>query len=117
MGRQKQDGRGRLGGRKKGTPNKMTGELKDWISDVLDNNRRQFEEDLKMLLPFERVRVLSSMFGYVIPKQQSLTIQQLIDKDTQSLINFFKEAPDDAIDQIAAKVLELQEKNKTQGGK
>lgn len=112
MGRQKQDGRGRLGGRKKGTPNKITGDLKEWVSDLLNTNRRQFEEDLKELLPVERVKILSGMFNYVIPKQQSLSIDEQIDNETKVLTRLLSEAPEEAIDKIAERVLALQELNK-----
>ena len=112
MGRQKQDGRGRLGGRKKGTPNKVNGDLKEWVSDLLNNNRRQFEEDLRELLPTERVKLLSGLFNYVIPKQQSLSIEEQIDNETKVLTRFLSEAPEEAINKIAERVLVLQELNK-----
>ena len=112
MGRKAQDGRGRLGGRKKGTPNKITGDLKSWVNDLLDNNRRQFETDLKDLLPMERVKILSGMFNYVIPKQSSISIEEQIETETQILTRFLSEAPDEAIDKIAERVLALQELNK-----
>lgn len=114
MGRKAQDGRGRLGGRKKGTPNKITGDLKSWVNDLLDNNRRQFEQDLRELLPTERVKILSGLFNYVIPKQSSISIEEQIETETQILTRFLNEAPDEAIDKIAERVLALQELNKQQ---
>lgn len=112
MGRKAQDGRGRLGGRKKGTPNKITGDLKSWVSDLLNNNRRQFEEDLRELLPTERVKILSGLFNYVIPKQSSISIEEQVEAETQVLTRLLNEAPDEAIDKIAERVLALQELNK-----
>lgn len=103
-----------MGGRKKGTPNKITGDLKSWVSDLLNGNRRQFEEDLRSLLPIERVRVLSGMFNYVIPRQQAISIDEQIETETQVLTKFLNEAPDEAIDKIAERVLALQELNKQQ---
>lgn len=46
MARLKNDGRGRLGGRVKGTPNKVTGTLKGWITDLINSNRLQAENTL-----------------------------------------------------------------------
>lgn len=112
MGRKKQDGRGRLGGRQKGTPNKITRDLKQWVSDVLNNNREKFEEDLRELLPFERVKVLSSMFNYFLPKQQSISIEEQIETETKVLTKFLSEAPEEAIDKIAERVIALQELNR-----
>ena len=68
MGRKKDDGKGRLGGRAKGTPNKISGTVKEWLQAVIDNNREQFEDDLKSLEPNERIKVISNLFQYVVPK-------------------------------------------------
>ena len=111
MARQKNDGRGRLGGRKKGTPNKSSSELKTWLSGVLSDNRSQFEKDLKTLLPEERVRILSGLFVYVMPKQASLSVEEQISNETEALSRFLKEAPDEAIEAISQRVLELQKLN------
>lgn len=68
MGRKKNDGKGRLGGRAKGTPNKISGTVKEWLQAVIDNNREQFEDDLQSLEPNERIKVISNLFQYVVPK-------------------------------------------------
>ncbi len=68
MARKKDDGRGRLGGRTKGTPNKISGTVKEWLQAVIDNNREQFEDDLQSLEPNERIKVISNLFQYVVPK-------------------------------------------------
>lgn len=73
MGRAKNDGYGRLGGRAKGTPNKITAELKEWIAEILDNGREQFTEDLKSLNPADRIKVYLGLMNYVLPKQQSVS--------------------------------------------
>lgn len=112
MARQKNDGRGRLGGRSKGTPNKSTTDLRNWLSGVLNGSRNQFERDLKELLPEERVRVLSGLFNYVIPKQQSLSVEEQISTETEALSRWLESAPQEAIDGIARRVVELQKMNK-----
>lgn len=113
MGRKANDGRGRLGGRAKGTPNKSTSDLKNWLSGVLNDNRNQFEKDLKCLLPEERIKVLSGLFNYVIPKQQTLSIEEQIRNETESLSRWFEQAPDEAIEAISRRVIELQKLNQT----
>ena len=40
-------------GRPKGTPNKITQDMRQWLSTVIDKNRRQIERDLKALEPKE----------------------------------------------------------------
>lgn len=73
MARQKNDGKGRLGGRAKGTPNKVTASVKDWIAQVIDKNRRQMERDIKALEPKERLQMLEKLMSYVVPKQQAMS--------------------------------------------
>lgn len=73
MARQKNDGKGRLGGRVKGTPNKVTASVKDWIAQVIDKNRRQMERDIKALEPKERLQMLEKLMSYVVPKQQAMS--------------------------------------------
>ena len=114
MGRQKNDGRGRLGGRTKGTPNKATTSLKNWLTGILDSNRVQFEKDLKSLLPEERVRLLSGLFAYIIPKQSAISVEEQISNETEALTRFLETAPEDAIEAISRRVLELQEANREQ---
>lgn len=111
MPRKKNDGRGRLGGRSKGTPNKSTSDLRKWLSEVLNENRNQFEKDLKILTPEDRIRTLSGLFNYIIPKQQSLSIEEQIISETESLTRFLREAPEEAIEAIAQRVIELQKAN------
>lgn len=43
MGRKPNDGRGRLGGRAKGTPNKPISPALDWLNSVLDKQRAVIE--------------------------------------------------------------------------
>ena len=73
MGQKK--GISKTGGRKKGTPNKITTDLKTWLSGLLDNNRQQFEKDLKKLEPHQRISVMEKLLSYAIPKMQSVEAQ------------------------------------------
>ena len=81
MGRTKGDGKGRLGGRQKGTPNKVTGDVKEWICDIINKNRKQMEKDLKQLEPLERVKMLEKLMAYVIPKQQAVQANMTGEKE------------------------------------
>lgn len=80
MTRQTNDGRGRLGGRQKGTPNKVTANAKEWLSKLIDKNRRQMERDLKALEPKERLQILERLMQYVVPKQQAVSAKIDFDK-------------------------------------
>lgn len=60
MARQANDGRGRMGGRAKGTGNKP---LNDWVNTFIKRNRAQFEDDFKTLSPQERAAVMATLIA------------------------------------------------------
>ena len=74
-GRKKDDGRGRLGGRTAGTPNKVTGTVKEWIASLIEKNREQMELDLAQLEPKDRLLIFERLMQYVVPKQQAVGIE------------------------------------------
>ena len=45
MGRLANDGRGRLGGRAKGTGNKPLAPLNEWVNGLLNANRKRIEQE------------------------------------------------------------------------
>lgn len=87
MARQKNDGKGRMGGRAKGTPNKVTSELRLWVAKIVKKNRRQIEDDLSVLDPKDRVTLLERLMQYVIPKRNNITadIGDLTDEQLSEL--------------------------------
>ena len=110
----------KTGGRKKGTPNKSTSAVKGYITDVLqaymqptapNSKQPNLQKDLANMLPEERVRAMTQLACYVIPKQQSLSIEEQTQIEADALVQLLETAPDEAIDAIAAKVLELQARN------
>lgn len=74
MPRSKNDGRGRMGGRAKGTPNKSLSSLREWVEQIVNDNRAQVEKDLKSLEPSERIRFIEKLIGYVLPKPTAVGI-------------------------------------------
>lgn len=76
MPRQKNDGRGRLGGRAKGTPNKSTSELRHIIADLWHTYQHsgQFATDLQCLDPAERITVMEKYAQYIAPKMKSVDL-------------------------------------------
>mgnify|MGYP003316069699 CR=1 FL=1 len=67
-------GRTKVGGRKKGTPNKVSSDLRTRIKLFLDNNFEQLEKDISNLQPPERVRFLIKLMEFVVPKQKSMDL-------------------------------------------
>jgi hypothetical protein len=62
----------KTGGREKGTPNKVTTDLKLWINELLNDNREQFIRDLKLIDPKQRVMIFEKLLSYAVPKMQSV---------------------------------------------
>lgn len=62
----------KTGGRKKGTPNKVTGTTRAWLDGLIGKNRAQMERDLKALEPKERLYILEKFMQYTTPKMQSV---------------------------------------------
>ena len=83
MSRQK--GTPKTGGRAKGTPNKITGTLKDFVSGLIDDNREQMQKDLKALNPKDRLLVLEKFLQYTLPKQQAITADVSVEEQPNLL--------------------------------
>ncbi len=56
-----------LGGRKTGSKNKTTEELRNIFTDLLQNNIKTIQKDLDSLDPEERLKILLSLSKFVIP--------------------------------------------------
>ena len=86
-------------GRPKGTPNKITQDMRQWLSTVIDKNRRQIERDLKALEPKERLQMLEKLMQYVIPKQQAVKAEvdfaTLTDDQLNTIVNQLTKDIDD----------------------
>lgn len=80
MARLKNDGKGRLGGRRAGTPNKATATTREWIQALLDENQDSIREDLKKMSAKDRVNALLSLIPYVTPKQVSASANVAVER-------------------------------------
>ena len=82
-------------GRPKGKPNKVTGEVREWIKAIIEKQRPQLERDLKALEPAERWRIVVKLMQYVVPKMQA--IEANLD---------FNRLTDEQLDKLAGELLE-----------
>lgn len=73
----------KTGGREQGTPNKLTFDLRERISDFLNDNWEQVEKDFKDLEPEKRVLLFEKLLQYTLPRMQAT---QLTVKDPLPLI-------------------------------
>jgi len=63
----------KYGGRQKGTPNRMTKELRTLLKDILYQELEQVRERLELLEPKERIELLIKLMPYIIPKVTSIS--------------------------------------------
>lgn len=88
---QKKGHTGNPKGRPKGTPNKLTSTVREWIAELIDSNRDQVEKDLKALKPIERVQMIERLMQYVVPKRQAVSaaidFSQLTDSQLDEVVN------------------------------
>lgn len=110
MARPKNDGKGRMGGRAKGTPNKVTSDLKNWISDILENGKDEFIVNLQSLDPIDYVRTYTHLLNYIIPKQAPTTPDDVLRKEKEMLQEMMLTMPDVFINRLAEQINQLNNK-------
>ncbi|PSL03025.1 MULTISPECIES: hypothetical protein [Cecembia] len=71
-------------GRPKGAKNKVNTELRELIQKLFDDNFDTIQEDLEALEPKDRLKFLSDLLPYLLPKLQSTTHTTEIDLDGMS---------------------------------
>ena len=98
----------KTGGRKAGTPNKVSGTVKEWIASIIDGNRKQFEDDLKELEPGERVRIISGLLRYVYPPTTPSRPDEELRKEKEMLYDLLMDLPDEFVRRISDRLNELE---------
>ena len=76
-----------MGGRQKGTPNRVTAELRQWVARLIDANREQLEEDIQLLDSKERLDVIEKYMQYVLPRRQAVRADVSVDELTDEQID------------------------------
>lgn len=56
-----------LGGRKPGSKNKTTEEIRESFQELLENNLSKLQEDLDKLEPEERLKIILALSKFVLP--------------------------------------------------
>ena len=73
-------------GRKAGTPNKATTEIKEAFQMLLEDNLPTLKRDISSLEPKERVKFMLDLASFIIPKMKSVDLKE--DKTETILIDF-----------------------------
>ena len=76
MARQKNDGRGRMGGRQKGTTNKVTKERRELISEFLDKEWPNFQKMYDRADEETKLKIYMEMIPYTTPKMASIEYKE-----------------------------------------
>jgi hypothetical protein len=88
---QKKGQTGNPNGRPKGSPNKATRDLRQFVTNLLTQNQHLIVADLKELKPFERIQAFEKLLKYALPTLQatSLTtdLEKLSDEDLDRIVN------------------------------
>ena len=72
-------------GRKAGTPNKATTEIKEAFQMLLEDNLPTLQRDISSLEPKERVIFMLELASFIIPKMKSVDLKE---KTETILIDF-----------------------------
>lgn len=71
-------------GRPKGAKNKSSGQMRDLIQKLFDDNFDKIQEDLESLEAKDRLKFMTDLMPYLLPKLQSTTYSQKLDLDSMS---------------------------------
>lgn len=71
-------------GRPKGAKNKASGQMRDLIQQLFDDNFDKIQEDLEGLEAKDRLKFMTDLMPYLLPKLQSTTYSQKLDLDSMS---------------------------------
>jgi hypothetical protein len=101
--------RTKTGGRKKGTPNRLKGEIKEKLRLIVEDKAEEFEKRLSKLSDSDFVKSYISLLAYVVPKKQSITTEEAINRETAVIMGVMEQSSEEAINLIANKMIELQQ--------
>lgn len=88
-------------GRKPGTPNKVTKDLRKWVNNFIESQTDQIQKDWKQLEPKDRIVLFEKLLKYSLPTLQatSLTtdLEKLTDTQLDQIINELQKQSDENI--------------------
>ena len=78
-------------GRPKGSPNKVSTDLRKWINDFIDDNRAQIKRDWLKLDPKDRITLFEKLLKYSLPTLQStsmdISFEKMSEEQLDEIIN------------------------------
>ena len=92
--------RTKAGGRKAGTPNKVTTDLRQRITNLIEKNFEKIEADFSKLDSEKRLIILERYLKYTLPPLQNLNIQADIKNKLEGM-------SDQQLNELAEKIISL----------
>lgn len=86
---------GNPGGRKPGTTNKVTGDLRAFFDDFIRQNAARMQADYNKLSSRDRVLFIEKLSKYVLPTMQSVSLESDLDR-----------LPDNQVDELLQRLTE-----------
>ena len=74
---------GNINGRKKGVPNKTTGQLREAIQMLVESNLEHVQAIFNDLEPKDKLKFLTDLLPFVLPKLQNTDINATIEGPAQ----------------------------------
>jgi hypothetical protein len=106
MGLQKGD-RINPNGRPKGAVNRSTAEIRKAFQLLVSENLERLQSDLDALEPEKRISYIIKMAEFIIPKLQSVSLEDQFEIEYKHLNALLSSAPDQAIEAITMKLLTI----------
>jgi hypothetical protein len=93
-----------LGGRKAGSKNKITQDIREAFKKLIEDNINGLQEDIDSLDPKDRLRLIIDISQYVIPRLKQTDVSaDITSNNNDSLLSKLLEVPESAYDDILAK--------------
>ena len=87
----------KTGGRKKGTPNKISSQVKEKLTQVIDETIDSL--DISLMRPSEKIKLIQIGLQYIIPKPQLIEEPQEEQKFTVEIIDNLSKYSDKQLDE------------------
>ena len=85
----------KTGGRVKGTPNKVSAEMRDFIKDLLEGNKAQLRKDFLSLEPKDRISIFCHLVKFVVPALQSVDLNATVENVSDPIEDDLKSLAED----------------------
>lgn len=91
----------KTGGRRKGSLNRTTEEVRKSLLQLLDDNLENLKRDLKALEPKERAQILISLAKHCTPA--AMNPEKLSEEQLQQIIDYLKQKQEDQSNKLQLK--------------